>query len=158
MMQSAYLCVIFHVKHKNDHFLQFQPDLLVMSQASSSATTHKIQLILLRRSKTFHQRQKCFEILEHIKNCREGLHHPPPPLYHSGGMNLCVRLRVKMYKVLICIIHVLCGTEFLWVLIFVIFVIFPVICTNKFQMFTIHVHSYCCSIVLVFKTNSVKNR
>ena len=42
------------------------------SQASSSATTHKIYLILLRRSKAFHWRQNRFEILQHIKNSEEG--------------------------------------------------------------------------------------
>ena len=66
--------------------------LLVTSQASSSATTDKIYVILLRRSKAFY----CFEILQHIKNSRGGLHTPPPPyLYHGGGMNLRVRSRVN---------------------------------------------------------------
>ena len=63
------------------------------SQASSSATTHKIYLILLRRSKAFHWRQNRFEILQHIKNSGEGFHQPPPPLYHGGAMNLIVRPR-----------------------------------------------------------------
>ena len=26
IMQSAYLCVIYHVKHRNRHFLRFKPD------------------------------------------------------------------------------------------------------------------------------------
>ena len=45
------------------------------SQASSSATTHKIYLILLRRSKAFHWRQ-------HIKTLGRGsiTTSPPPPL------------------------------------------------------------------------------
>ena len=42
------------------------------SQASSSATIHKIYLILLRRSKAFQWRQNCFEILQRIKNSEEG--------------------------------------------------------------------------------------
>ena len=48
------------------------------SQASSSATTRKIYLILLRRSKAFHWRQNRFKILQHIKNSGEGFHPSPP--------------------------------------------------------------------------------
>ena len=66
------------------------------SQASSSATTHKIYLIVLRRSKAFHWRQNRFKILQHIKNSGEGFHQPPPPpLYHGEAMNLLVRPRVN---------------------------------------------------------------
>ena len=57
---------------------------VVTSQASSSANTHKLYLILLRRSKAFHWRQNRFEILQHIKR-----------VYHGGGMKLRVRLRVN---------------------------------------------------------------
>ena len=42
------------------------------SKASSSATVHKIYLILLRRSKAFQWRQNRFEILQHIKISGEG--------------------------------------------------------------------------------------
>ena len=67
-----------------------------MSQASSSATTQKIYLILLSRSKAFHWRQNHFKILQHIKTSREGFHQPPPtPLYHGGGMNLHVCPKFK---------------------------------------------------------------
>ena len=48
--------------------------LLMTSQASSGATTLKIYLSLLRRSKAFHWRQNRFEILQHIKNSAEGFH------------------------------------------------------------------------------------
>ena len=73
---------------------RWQP-LLVTSQASSSATIHKIHLFLLRKSKDFHLRQNRFEILQHIKNSGEGFHPPPPPSrYHGGDMNLLVRPRV----------------------------------------------------------------
>ena len=81
MTQSAYVCVILYVKHKKIPFLTvFTRPLLVTSQASSSATTYKIYLILLRRSKAFHLRQNPFEILQHIKNSREEFNHPPPSL------------------------------------------------------------------------------
>ena len=71
----VYLCVIFHVQHKRLPYLavlacfQFSAcfqflvkskmaakmaTIFVTSQASSSATTHKIYLILLRRSMAFH--------------------------------------------------------------------------------------------------------
>ena len=94
MVQWIYLCVIFHVKHKTYHFrglylisksshnLRWRPrwwQLLVTSQASSSATTHKIYLTLLRRSKDFHWMQNHLEILQHIKNFRERFHQRPPP-------------------------------------------------------------------------------
>ena len=111
MVQWTYLCVIFHVKHKTYHFrglhliskssyiLRWRPrwwQLLVTSQASSSATTHKIYLTLLTRSRDFHWRQNHLQILQHMKNFREGFHQPPPPpLYHGGGVNLRVRPRVK---------------------------------------------------------------
>ena len=95
MVQWTYLCVIFHVKHKTYHFrglhliskssynLRWRPrwwQLLVTSQASSSATTHKIYLTLLRRSKDFHWKQNHLEILQHIKNFRKGFQPPPPPI------------------------------------------------------------------------------
>ena len=69
IMQSAYFCVIIHVK---------QLPLLMTSHASSSATINKIYLILLRRSKAFQWRQNRFEILQHIKNSGEGFYLPPP--------------------------------------------------------------------------------
>ena len=52
--------------------------MLVMSQASSSDTTPKIYLILLRRS-------MAFKILQHIKNSGEGF---VPPLVPRWGVNL----------------------------------------------------------------------
>ena len=95
MMQNSYLCVILYVTHKkntiscgynlifnsfvkSDMVAKMAP-LLVTSQASSSTATAKIYLILLRRSKAVHLRQNRFEILQHIKNSREGSHQPPPP-------------------------------------------------------------------------------
>ena len=95
MMQNSYLCVILYVRHKKNtisrsynlifnsfvksHVVAKMAPLLVTSQASSSAATDKIYLILLRRSKAVHLRQNRFEILQHIKNSREGSHQPPPP-------------------------------------------------------------------------------
>ena len=95
MMQNSYLCVILYVRHKKNtisrsynlifnsfvksHMVAKMAPLLVTSQASSSAATDKIYLILLRRSKAVHLRQNRFEILQHIKNSREGSHQPPPP-------------------------------------------------------------------------------
>ena len=91
MMQNSYLCVILYVRHKkiqiscgyNSIFNSFVKSDMVakmapLSQASSSAATDKIYLILLRRSKAVHLRQNRFEILQHIKNSREGSHQPPP--------------------------------------------------------------------------------
>ena len=74
--------------------------LSVTSRAFSSATTHKIyKIYLLRRSKAFHLRPNLFEMLQHIKNSREGGGgggpSTPSPFYHGGGRNLRVRPRVK---------------------------------------------------------------
>ena len=70
--------------------------LLVTSQVSSSATTNKVYLILLRRSKAFHWRQNRFEILQIWKRLWGGVPSTTPqPLYHGWGMNLRVRPRVK---------------------------------------------------------------
>ena len=49
------------------------------SQASSSANTHKIYLILLRRSKAFYGRQNRFQIQPHLKNSGDGVPSTPPP-------------------------------------------------------------------------------
>ena len=73
LVQSAYLCVIFHVKYQKLPFLavsrgfnlisnswlnpRWRPrwlPLLVTSQASSSVTTHKIQLFRERLSEKVH--------------------------------------------------------------------------------------------------------
>ena len=66
-----------------------------VSQTSSSATTHKIYLILLRRSKAFHQRRNRFEILQHIKNIWGRIHQQPPlPLVPcTVGVRICVYIR-----------------------------------------------------------------
>ena len=79
IMESAYLCLSFHVKHKKLPFLAvltwFQPrwrPLLVTSQGSSSATTHKIYAVFLGRSKSILWWQNGFEILQHIKNSGRG--------------------------------------------------------------------------------------
>ena len=80
VMQSGYLCVILRATHKKYHFRglnlisyswqsrRWRPrwrPLLLTSQGSSSATTHKYTS--LRRSKAFYWRQKCFEIPQHVK-------------------------------------------------------------------------------------------
>ena len=110
MVESVYLCIILHVKNKKWSFIEvltwinkkWRPKwrpLLMPSQASSSATTNKMYLILLRRAKAFHWRQNRLEILQHIKNWRQGFHHPPSPpatpLVARWGYELRVRPRVK---------------------------------------------------------------
>ena len=104
ILQSVSLCVIFHVKHKKLPFLavltwHFQ--FLVKSKMAAKmttiagdaglncSTTHKIYLILLRRSKAFHQRQNRFKILQHIKNSGEGLHPSTPPVPRWGYEFAC---------------------------------------------------------------------
>ena len=108
MMQSTY--VLFYVKHKKVNNargfyitfnswwnLRWRPGwqpYLVTSQASRSATTHEIYLVLLRRSKAFNWRQNRFQILPHIENSGEGFHQPH--LYHGGGMTFLVRPRINI--------------------------------------------------------------
>ena len=75
---------------------------LVTSQTSSSATKHKIYLTLSRRSKAFHRRQNCFEILQHIKTLERGSINSPlpsPHLHNGGGMTLRVLPRVNLFTV-----------------------------------------------------------
>ena len=104
MTQSTYLCVILHVKHKKLPILSVFTRFLFLgktprwrpflgtSQASSSATTHKIWLILLRRWNAFQWRQNLFEIQQHIKTSRERFHQRQPPLYNGEGMTLCAHV------------------------------------------------------------------
>ena len=61
------------------------------SQASSSASTQKIILISLRPLKV-----KSFQNTATYQKLRGGLP-STPPLYHDGGMDLLVRLRVKNF-------------------------------------------------------------
>ena len=76
------------------------------SQDSSSATTHMIYHILLRRSKTFHWRLSRFKILPHINYSGEGFHPPPLPCTAvAGGMNLHIRPRVKKTTYVIIILR-----------------------------------------------------
>ena len=93
IMQSAYLCVIFLVKHKNLPFLavltwflilskiqdQWRRPLLVTSQASTSATTPKIKVKSFQNSAIYQKRRG--GVLSTLPT-------PPPLLYHGGGMNL----------------------------------------------------------------------
>ena len=107
-MQSVYLRIIFHLKHKKSPFLAVLTWFLILGKVQdgaqdadhcwwrhrppSSATTHKIYLILLRWSKAFQWRQNRFEILQRIKNSGkgqwriQGRGQAPPPLYFSTEM------------------------------------------------------------------------
>ena len=110
IVQSAYLYVIFHVKHKRYHFSRFFTWFPILGKIQDGAKManiiggvtglqHGLEIYLasLRRSKVFDWRQNRFEILQHIKNSGKGFHPTPPPplLYQGGGMNLRVRPRVK---------------------------------------------------------------
>ena len=103
---KVFIYVLFlYVKHKKLPFLavltwflilvkiqdggQDGRPLLQTSQASSYATTHEIYLILLRRSKAFLWKQNRFEILQHIKNSKEGFHQPPPLVPQWGYEFAC---------------------------------------------------------------------
>ena len=67
--------------------------LLVTSQASSSATSHKIYLIVLIGSKAFHWRQNHFEILHHIKNSGKGFNQFPRTPYTTVRVWICMYVR-----------------------------------------------------------------
>ena len=106
IMQSAYLCVILYVKHKilplpcslslisnscqNPRWWPRWQLLLVTSQAFSCASSHKIYLMLLKRSKAFHWRQIVSKYCNLSKPLARRLS-APSPLYQGGGMNLRVR-------------------------------------------------------------------
>ena len=71
--------------------------LLVTSKASSSATTHNIYLILLRKSKAFHRRQIRFEILSATYQKLWGrVPSTPTPLVPRWGYRLGMNLRVRL--------------------------------------------------------------
>ena len=88
IVQSAYLCVIFHVKHKRYHSSRFLPDFqfLVKYKMANiiggvTGLQHCLEmyLISLRRSKVFDWRQNRFELLHHIKNSGKWFIQLPPP-------------------------------------------------------------------------------
>ena len=105
IMQSAYLCVILYVKHKilplpcslslisnscqNPRWWPRWQLLLVTSQAFSCASSHKIYLMLLKRSKAFHWRQNRFEILQFIKTSRKAFISPLPLVPRWGYEFTC---------------------------------------------------------------------
>ena len=82
-MQSAYLRVIFHVKHKKITISLIlgktkMTTLLVTSQASSSATTYKTYLILLN-IKGFELKVKSFQNTAKYQKLRGGVPSTPSP-------------------------------------------------------------------------------
>ena len=91
IMQSAYLCIMFHVKHKKLPFLAvltWFPILGKIQDVHHCWWLEKIKGLPLKVNR--------FKILQHIKN--SFLPPPPPaPLYHGGGMNLRVRSRVSNF-------------------------------------------------------------
>ena len=86
ILQSVYLCVIFHVKHKELLFLPVLTWFQILGkiqdggQDGDPSTKGKIVSKYCNISKT----------------PGRGYIHPPPPLYHAGGMNLRVRPRVNL--------------------------------------------------------------
>ena len=108
-MQSAYLCVIFHVKQKitiscgfnlisnswwNPRWQPRWRPFLVTSPTSSSATTRKIYLILRLSTQDKIVSRYC----NISKTPGRGSIQSPPPLmymYYGGGMSLRVRPRVN---------------------------------------------------------------
>ena len=117
IMQTVYICVIFHVKHKKLSFLSVLTWFLILGKIQHGGKNGKycwwrhrppaapppikyICVILLRRSKAFHQRWNHFKILQHIKNSGEGFHPSPLPLDHSAGINLLVHVCPRVYKII----------------------------------------------------------
>ena len=78
IMQSAYLCIIWHVKNRKLPFIAVLTRFLILGKIQdgghcwwrhrlpAAPPPNKIYLVLLRRSKAFHWRQNRFEILQHI--------------------------------------------------------------------------------------------
>ena len=79
IMQSAYLCLIFRVEHKKLPFLAVLTWFLILGKIQEDqrlSTEGKI-----------------------VSKLRGGVPStPPPPLYHSGDMNLRVRPTVKLFN------------------------------------------------------------
>ena len=106
IMQSAYLCIIIHVKQLPSLAVLTRFLILGKIQDGGQDGGHwwwrhrppaaKLYLILLRRSKAFQWRQNRFETLQHIKNSGERFHLPSSCTL-VGGMILRVRPRVKWF-------------------------------------------------------------
>ena len=118
IMQSAYLCVIFHIKHKNVPFLAVLIWFLIPAKIQDGrqdgghcwwryrppaappllkyTTSCKEGERLSTRGKIV---SKYFNISK--TPGRASIHphpHHTPPWYHGGGMNLSIRPRVKLIK------------------------------------------------------------
>ena len=92
IMQSAYLCVIFRVEHKKLPILAVLTWFLILGKIQEDqrlSTKGKIVSKYCNISKT----------------PRRGSVHPPP-LYHSGDMNLRVRPTVKLFNLVHIQLHV----------------------------------------------------
>ena len=95
IMQSAYLCIIFHVKHKKLPFL---------AVLTWFPTLGKIQDVhhcwwLVKKIKGLPLKVKSFQNTAAYQKLLHNPKLPPPPtpLYHGGGMNLRVRSRVSNF-------------------------------------------------------------
>ena len=104
IMQSAYLCVIIHVKQLP--FLAVLTWFLILGKIQDGdycwwrhrppAAPAPLKYTSSYNLSIYLYTSSCFKILQHMKNSREGFHpRPPPPLHHGGGMNLRVRPRVN---------------------------------------------------------------
>ena len=112
IMQSAYLCVIFHVKHKKLPFLAVYTWFLIPGKIQDGGQDDhhccdvaglqhrhhpwKIRH-LVKKIKGFLLKVKSFHNTATYQKLEEGV--PSPPLYHGGGMNLRVRPRVNALNV-----------------------------------------------------------
>ena len=108
IMQSAYLCVIFHVKLKQLPFLAVLPWFLLLGKIHDGGQDgdhcwwrHRPPAHLVKKIKGFPLKIKSFWNTITYQKLRGGVPSTPPsPLYHRGGggggvMTLLVLLRIK---------------------------------------------------------------
>ena len=108
IMQSAYLCVIFHVKHKKTPFLAVLTWFLILGKIQDGDHCwwrHRppaAPLPIKYTSSCWEDQRlstkgKIFSKYCNIsKTLRRGTIQPPPPLYHRGDMNLRIHPKVKL--------------------------------------------------------------
>ena len=104
-MQSAYLCVIFHLKHKNLLFLAVLTWFLVLGKIQDGYHRYwrhrpPAGPPPIKYTSSYREDQRLstegniyrFKILQHIKNSGEGFHQPLPPCT-TVGVWICVYVR-----------------------------------------------------------------
>ena len=126
MMQSAYLYVISYVKHKKITIMAILTWFLILDKIQDGDhcwPRHRppaapppikcVYLILLRRSRLSTKGKIVSKYFNISNTLGRSSIHPPPRLYHGGGMNLRLRVRPRVNLVNLHMQKIFCFTVFL---------------------------------------------